>query len=416
MLIYSSFDSPRLQYTFQLIFSDILQVDFAITQDITQYNSYNGVKWAYSNEANLNGLVFKTHSLLSENSIKPQDLSPVKWKNYNLFFPVADNENLPFDPFAVAFYLLSRYEEYVFVENRDEHDRFQLQHSIAYQRGFYREPLVNILAVEIAQKIAHFFPEFKWELHPFTTLYTCDVDIAYKYKGKGLLRNFISIVKLLLEREFKEVKKNIYAILGKQIADPFEIESADLELLSQKYNSLIHFLPVSKYGKYDKNLNPNSLSFRKLIDKLKVFSQIGLHPSYFSYKNPKLLLNEKNRLESILNEKVTLSRQHYLRLSLPETYRILLSAGIKDDYSLGWSSDVGFRASVSVPFYFYDLSKETKTDLKIHSLHVMDVALYRVTQSKNEYKAIIEQMHNTVKQWGGEFVILEHNSSQFTFS
>ena len=38
--------------------------------------------------------------------------------------------------------------------------------------------------IEIAQKIAHFFPEFKWELHPFTTLYTCDVDIAYKYKGK----------------------------------------------------------------------------------------------------------------------------------------------------------------------------------------------------------------------------------------
>ena len=117
-------------------------------------------------------------------------------------------------------------------------------------------------------------------MHPFTTLYTCDVDIAYKYKGKGLLRNFISIVKLLLEREFKEVK-NIYAILGKQIADPFEIESADLELLSQKYNSLIYFLPVSKYGKYDKNLNPNSLSFRKLIDKLKVFSQIGLHLLFF---------------------------------------------------------------------------------------------------------------------------------------
>ena len=70
---------------------------------------------------------------------------------------------------------------------------------------------------------------------------------------------------------------------------------------------------------------------------------------------------EKNRLEGITNMQTKRSRQHYLRFSLPETYQQLIDLEIEEDYSMGYASHVGFRASTCTPFYFYDLDFEIQT-------------------------------------------------------
>ena len=80
-----------------------------------------------------------------------------------------------------------------------------------------------------------------------------------------------------------------------------------------------------------------------------------MHPSYFSLKDAAILKKEKLRLENIINTPVTFSRQHYLRLSIPETYQNLIDLDIEEDYTMGYAKTVGFRASTCTPFYFYDL-------------------------------------------------------------
>ena len=43
-----------------------------------------------------------------------------------------------------------------------------------------------------------------------------------------------------------------------------------------------------------------------------------------------------------------------------------------DDYSMGYGSINGFRASVASSFYWYDLEKERQTNLRIHPFCFMD--------------------------------------------
>ena len=106
------------------------------------------------------------------------------------------------------------------------------------------------------------------------------------------------------------------------------------------------------------------------------------------------------------------SRQHYLRFSLPETYQQLIDLEIEEDYSMGYASHVGFRASTCTPFYFYDLDFEIQTPLKIFPFVLMDTTL-------NDYMKLtpkqslgrIKDLYMEVKKVNGTLITLFHNES-----
>ena len=75
----------------------------------------------------------------------------------------------------------------------------------------------------------------------------------------------------------------------------------------------------------------------------------------FHIRDIEILKKEKMRLENIINTPVTFSRQHFLRLSIPETYQNLIDLDIEEDYTMGYAKYAGFRASTCTPFYFFDL-------------------------------------------------------------
>ena len=79
---------------------------------------------------------------------------------------------------------------------------------------------------------------------------------------------------------------------------------------------------------------------------------MGLHPSYRASFDAGLISREKERLESIIGESIVRARFHYLRMQLPFSYRILEETGIRHDYTMMYSSQIGFRASTSVPTGF----------------------------------------------------------------
>ena len=100
-----------------------------------------------------------------------------------------------------------------------------------------------------------------------------------------------------------------------------------------------------------------------------------MHPSYASNEAYHVLNSEYEELKKILARKPKASRQNYLMLRFPETYRNLIKLGIKKDYSLGYGTDTGFRAGIARPFYFYDMLKEEKTSLRLMTFQVMDRTL-----------------------------------------
>jgi hypothetical protein len=100
----------------------------------------------------------------------------------------------------------------------------------------------------------------------------------------------------------------------------------------------LYFILIANYGEYDKNLPVNNLKFQQLIKSLSDYAEVGIHPSFGSSTSYKLLTSEIERLSRILNREIVISRQHFLRLDFPITYRNLIQADITDDYTMGYAS------------------------------------------------------------------------------
>ena len=141
-------------------------------------------------------------------------------------------------------------------------------------------------------------------------------------------------------------------------------------------------------------------------------NEIGIHPSYASYDDFLQLKKEKENLEDVIGKKINKSRQHYLRLSFPDTYDNLIRIGITEDYSMGYASAVGFRAGTCTPFTFYNVKKEHVTTFKIVPFQVMDRTLKNyIGLNKEESIKEMQELIGRVKKVKGVFVSLWHNNS-----
>jgi hypothetical protein len=99
-------------------------------------------------------------------------------------------------------------------------------------------------------------------------------------------------------------------------------------------------------------------------------------------------------------------------LRFPETYRTLIDNDITDDYTMGYSGDVGFRASICTPFYFYDLDREQITNLRVHPFAVMEATLkYYLKIKPEEALKYIAPLVQEAKAVDGVFMSLWHNES-----
>jgi len=128
------------------------------------------------------------------------------------------------------------------------------------------------------------------------------------------------------------------------------------------------------------------------------------------------LQQEFYRLKKIIRGPITKSRQHFLMLKFPLTYRNLIKLGINEDYTMGFSTIAGYRAGTTVPFKFYDIEKEETTQLKIFPFVIMDVALNKYSKLTPEQAIETSIQHiNIVKKYGGIFISAWHNESLSEF-
>ena len=418
IIIYSHIISRRLQYITSEILERILGFKLHLTNSKEDYLQSNlpKINYSYTPLANREiyiipqGLLFEQGVNSSLASILP--LTPPSGDAYTSYCPPAEKADnriiLNEDILATSFFLLSRYEEYLPFQ-ADIHGRFSASQSVAYRQGFLRRPLINEWAIELGNLIESLFTEVTYKRSQFKQFNTFDVDQAFKYKNKGFLRTIGAFIK-------NNNKERSAVLLGKE-HDPFDTFSDIEKWHKEKNTELMFFILLGDHGEFDKNINFQNTDFQNIIRKIATKYPIGIHPSYrtndlVNQKGVAQLLKEKMRLEKITNQKIEHSRQHFLKLRFPETYESLLSVGITHDYSMGYSDDIGFRASICSPFFWYDLSQEKTTNLMIHPFQVMDVTLKNYLKLSPE-KAIIDimQLKDNVKNVRGKFVLLWHNSS-----
>ncbi|MCF6169800.1 MAG: polysaccharide deacetylase family protein [Bacteroidales bacterium] len=411
LLIYVPKKTSRVRYVFRLVFRDLLNFPYRLITNTDEFESADQPKMIYGERAHSDDLFFRSCGLLFSRGVESIDLEPFDFDGEQAFFPVYDKTSvIPFDVFAAVFYLVSRYEEYQpFV--RDEHGRFTAHLSISAQLGVLEKPLVNIWALMVKKKLQEKMPALKFPERKYRFVPTYDIDSAFAYAQKGLVRSLGGYFLAAKAMNWNDIAQRTRVLIGKQ-QDPFN--TFDLQIGYQKEYGLwpIYFILFGRYSQYDKNINIRNRYFRFLVKRLNDYARIGIHPSYNTVDQPELLAFEIGNLEKVINKDVSCSRQHFLRLILPGTYRNLIEQDITDDYSMGYAALPGFRAGICSPFNFYDLDLETETKLRIHPFAVMDGTL-RDYLELTPADAIeqIRVLVDEVKKVKGTFVSLWHNES-----
>lgn len=410
ILVYTHKITPRLTYIFKHFFIRILNVPVSFTTTVDEFVAHNGPKMTYSKSSLGKEFFVRSHDLLYEQGVDDIDIKLSNWDDVPCFFSAGKSSTIPFDIFAASFYLISRYEEYLpYVQ--DENERFPAIESMAFKHKFLDKPLIDIWAFKFLEFLKEKFPNYEYKKREFEVISTIDVDHVYAYKQKGILRNFGGFFRDVFTLRFDTAIERFLVLLNFR-KDPFDTFDILLDVSKEHNIKTIFFFLLGDYSTYDTNVSSSNTKYQSLIKSIADYVDVGLHPSYFTMKNPEKLKIEKKRLEAIVNKPIVKSRQHFLRLKLPETYQNLIDLDVAEDYSMGYASHFGFRASTCTPFYFYDLDFEIQTPLKIFPFAVMDTTL-------NDYlnyvpavaKSKINLLKEEVKAVNGTFIMLFHNET-----
>jgi len=259
--VYSQKITPRLEYSLDTFLTDLLGLKYQIVTDKQIFIEQKGAKLNYSDD-DFEGFWIRSSSLLFEDDIRQTD-PYYEFDTEHLFITKGE----PFDPFAAAFYLISRYEEYLPFE-ADEHGRFPASESILSRYSILKQPVVNKWALELRDQLKDFYPNLLFQPRKFDFRSTIDIDQAFKYKHKGWKRNLGGLLRDVKNGDGNLVFERINVLSG--TTDPFNNFDWQNEIHDKYESKVNYFIQVGERDEFDKNLEPENPHFAKIIKGLAI--------------------------------------------------------------------------------------------------------------------------------------------------
>jgi hypothetical protein len=151
--------------------------------------------------------------------------------------------------------------------------------------------------------------------------------------------------------------------------------------------------------------------------------EIGLHPSYHTFRNPKELANEAERLRRVcaeegIEQEQWGGRMHYLRWQMPLTLQGYVQAELDYDTTLGYAEAPGFRCGTCFEYPAFDPVKGEPLPLRIRPLIAMEASvispLYLGLGVGEEAFECFSRLKARCRAVGGTFTLLWHNSELTT--
>lgn len=406
VIIYATDITPRLEYAAEVIFSSVLGISYKLTSDRRTIGGSPAI--IYSDEKVKGQFVVIPSGLLSGRTITPLEPEVLYSDDLPMIF-ANDGGSLPFDIFSAAFYMLSRYEEYL-PFTPDGHGRFPGAKSLAYRGGFLQRPVVDVWSRYLAGELVKFYPVLTIRSNEYKPLVTIDVDQPFAYRSRGFLRSVGGLVKGLAGTGAKPAER--IKVMAGDLADPYDTFDYIEHKLTEGAHDALFFFPLGDQGEHDHNPPFRDRVYGEIIRKYDKMFGSGIHPSYRSAGRPAILRIETKRYRSVAGHNAECARQHWLLLQLPDTYQSYMEAGIMFDYTMGYADEPGFRAGIARPFPFYDLSREEITPLTIVPFQVMDGTLRQYLHlSPDAALAVIKSLISSTMEVGGLFASIWHNTS-----
>lgn len=421
VVVYSPQLTERLDYTCAFIFNHVLKVNYRLTSNPAEFETpaaagSSHVKINYSARQVPDCVQIIPQSLLFEKGIPVSVPTPVMREGkFRLFdtSPASSAWALDFDLFSAVFYFISRAEEWQNFE-KDKHQRFEAKASLLFKHGVHLRPVADEWILELGGLLERCYPGLRLPELSFRAISTIDVDNLFAYRCKGLVRSVGAGLKDLLRADFYNLKQRLKVLSGKA-SDPFDIYEDISGFCAAQHIPLFYFFLFRSGTRYDRTVNPASGAFKKVLGRVRgKKAWAGLHPSYDTLVDAGLLKKEIRTFSEELQERVTVSRQHYLRFDIRRTPNELLGNGILADFTMGFASSPGFRAGTSRPFFYYDFLAEKKTELLFVPFCVMDGAytVYGQGGAEEAYRSML-QLAREVKKTRGLFISVFHERTFF---
>lgn len=330
---------------------------------------------------------------------------------------------LPIDVFGSVFFLLSRYEE-IASEARDEHERFAGTGSFSHRFGLLERPLANEYLEILWAGLQRLWPGLERRARTYCADLTCDVDVPFAAIGRPWRKMIRSLGADFLKRRAPALALNrLRAKLAPGAhgirRDPnnsfdFMMTTGERHGLKTTFFMMAGVSDPRFDEEYVLETPPVAPVLRAIHAR---GHELGLHPSYHTYRDGERL---KSELATLLRAAERLGirqaawggRQHYLRFAAPETWRHYVSAGLVYDATLAHADQPGFRCGTCYDFPVYDLEQRRPLPLRERPLTVMEVTLLDDSYlglSLEAARERIVRLAAACRRLKGSFSLLWHN-------
>jgi len=348
------------------------------------------------------------HGLLEDEGIGKVDPKVSAFLGVPILFP-SDLGDLPYDLFAGAFFLLTAYEECSGI-GLDEHGRPLSKELHSVRHGYVHRPVVDEWALQLAKHWKAKDPNLPVPDRKYEHVVTVDLDNGFMYRGREWWRTVGSAVRDLLNARWTNVIERFHVLRGKQ-KDPYDVYQELRKEFAEVSDRTIFFVLTAPRSEWAHAVPVSDPSYAGRLKELSEWAEIGLHPSYRNMLNSELIAKEKKVLQEALGKVVTLSRHHFLRITVPDSFPQLVRNGFVEDHTMGLHDTLGFRVGTCTPYVWFDLNEQKELPITIHPFCVMDNTLRN--KLKLDPDAAVHEATELIKRVRdvqGTFIGLWHES------
>lgn len=392
------------------ILGDILGLEYDLISDKQKFIQYTEPKFSYATHPLGDELFYESDVFLYNKDIHPQPINFCEHGELQGFYPVSARSRITFDIFASAFFMLTRYEEYL-PGKKDKYDRYRGKESMNFKANFLEKPMIDFYALDVREALRERYPQLQFRKRRFEYIPTFDVDTAYAYKYKSIKTNLGGFMRSLLLSDFGEFNDRLMVLMNRR-KDPYDTFDYICHVCKKNGLKSRFFFMVADQSRFDRNISYQNEPFRELIKEIADKTEVGIQLSYKSHVSSERMQKEIKRLNDITGQMAIANRFHYQRFHIPHSYVRLAKIGMREDHTLGYAGRVGFRAGTCTPFPFFNLKHNLKTDFMVYPFAFMDSTFthYLKEDTKKATEKILMLMQYC-KKAEGPLVGLWHNSS-----
>lgn len=330
-----------------------------------------------------------------------------------------------YDILGLTYWMLTRKEE-IGRTDLDNHQRFPATASHAYLHNYLERPIVDEWLNILGQVMQRVWPDLILKQHRYKMKVSHDVDAPARYVFQSLPKLIRTIGgDIFLRRNLGSAVKApwIWFNSREQIHSTDPGNTFDwLMNQSEKNNmkSAFYFICGRTDPGKDALYDPEMPQIRKLIrDIHQRGHEIGLHPSYNTYKNPEGIAREAARLRRVceeegINQAEWGGRMHFLRWDHSVTLKAWADAKMTYDSTLSYADRPGFRCGTCFEYPAFDVINDKILPLRIRPLVAMDCTViaerYLGLGSTEGAYTKFNELKQNCKKVGGVFTLLWHNS------